>query len=73
MCWEYDQIGALRRQDINKEIEHQLLVDSLDQDQLEPGMGRKTLGSIGRSLIAFGSWLQHIEHKGQQQAAHQGS
>ena len=73
MCWEYDQLATLHRQDINKEIEHQLLVNSLDQEQIEPGMGRKTLGSIGRSLIAFGSWLQHVEHRRQRPAASQGS
>ena len=59
-----EQLAALHRQELDQEIDNQLLIESLDPDQLEPGLGRKALGSLGRTLVSFGSWLEDIEHRG---------
>jgi hypothetical protein len=61
-----EQLATLHRQDLDQEINHQLFIDSIDPDQLEPGLGRKALGSLGRTLVSFGSWLEDIEHRGAQ-------
>ena len=54
-----DQMLAERRQAVVNEMERARMIAALAQDQ--PGVGRRTIGKVGRSLVVLGLWLERAE------------
>jgi hypothetical protein len=54
-----DQMLVERRQAVSSEIERAHMIAALSQGR--PGVGRRAIGKLGKSLVVFGLWLERAE------------
>jgi len=62
--YSHEILAELRRQDLEREIDSQLRVAALTRDQHETGVGRRALGSIGRSSLQLAHGWRGSSRKG---------